>query len=414
MSILSKIGGILSHPNGLKRVLIVKLVAIVVLLAVYRDELFFGEKTSSAESEKPSDLAKAGESAKKSAPAESGPNAKTAGSSASSAETPPAPQEKRKSFLDDLLNLPALSTDGMKRESLGRYMNLAEKKKEQIESRLNLLRTRESQLVTIEKSIDEKLRKLEDERKFFAQTVQQEKDLKGKRLDKLIELYGKMEARKAAPIIEKLDRDLVVELFKNIDKKQAKSILETMDAQKSAEFTEYFGRVRSAKEYDLLRELNVSLRKEFQDCRGMPTTEREDSPLRNPGGQSPNQQGASTAPPAGSVPASQQAAAPAAGEAASAPSVAPAAAPSAADKPAADSAATTPSQGAPSADGNASADNSKLEPGKGASDEDPKKLADAAASKPADSQSAPANQGEKTEAVPASAPSAPSAEKTAR
>ena len=393
MSILSKIGGILSHPNGLKRVLIVKLVAIVVLLAVYREELFFGELTSSAESAKPSDLAKGGDAAKKStSPAESVPSTKADGSTAKSAEAPTGPQEKRKSFLDDLLNLPALSTDGMKKESLGRYMNLAEKKKEQIEGRLNLLRTRESQLVTIEKSIDDKLKKLEDERKFFAQTVQQEKDLKGKRLDKLIELYGKMEARKAAPIIEKLDKDLVVELFKNIDKKQAKSILEAMDAQKSAEFTEYFGRVRSAKEYDLLRELNVSLRKEFQDCRGMPATDREDSPLRNPGGQSPNQQGASAAPATEPAPGSQ-----------------PATAPVAADKPTAE-AATNSSQPAPSADGNATADSAKP----ASSSEDPQKIADASAPKSTDSQAAPAAQGEKAEAVPASAPSAPPAEKTAR
>jgi hypothetical protein len=43
-----------------------------------------------------------------------------------------------------------------------------------------------------------------------------------------------------------------------------------MNPEKSVALTEYFARVKSAKEYDLLKELNESLKKEFQDCKGMP------------------------------------------------------------------------------------------------------------------------------------------------
>ena len=78
-----------------------------------------------------------------------------------------------------------------------------------------------------------------------------------------------MEPKKAAPIIENMDRDLVVALFKAIGQKQITYILEAMDPQKSVELTEYFGRIRSGKEYDLLSEMNKSQLEEFQDCKGM-------------------------------------------------------------------------------------------------------------------------------------------------
>jgi flagellar motility protein MotE (MotC chaperone) len=183
-----------------------------------------------------------------------------------------APNDKkpRRSFLANLLNLPELDPDGLKKEEVSQYLEIAERKKRQIEDRLDILQKREDQLMGLETSIDDKLKHLDEERRFLAQTLQKEKDLKGERLDKIILLYAKMEPKKAAPVIEKLDKDLVVELFKQISQKQVTAILETMNPDKAVELSEYFGRVRSAREYDLLKEMNQSLRKEFEDCRGMP------------------------------------------------------------------------------------------------------------------------------------------------
>ena len=183
---------------------------------------------------------------------------------------------KRKSFLDNLLNLPDLDVSTLKREEISRFLTLAERKKKQVDERLEMLKVREVQLTKIEQSIDEKLKKLEDERKYFAQTVQQEKELKGQRQDRLVELYDKMEPKKAAPVIEKMDKDLVVALFKSLKQKQVTTILEFMKPEKSVELSEYYGRVRSAREYDLLREMNVSLRKEFAECKGMTAPEELD------------------------------------------------------------------------------------------------------------------------------------------
>lgn len=186
------------------------------------------------------------------------------------AQQEPKDQPTRKSFLSNLLELPALETDGIKKEELATYMNIIERKQKQVEDRIKMLQDRENQLRRLEASIDEKLRRLDEERRFFAQTIQQEKELKGERLDKLVTLYAKMEPKKAAPVFEKLDKDLVVELFKQLPQKQVTLILEGMNAEKSVSLSEYYGRVRSAKEYDLLKEMNSSLRKEFEECKGMP------------------------------------------------------------------------------------------------------------------------------------------------
>lgn len=176
----------------------------------------------------------------------------------------------RKSFLSNLFELPKLDTEAMRKEELGRYLEIAERKERQLKERLDVLKKREDQLKSLEQSIDEKLRKLDEERKYFAQTIQQEKDMKNDRVSQLIGMYAKMEPKKAAPVFEKLDKDLVVELFKKLPQKQVTAILEAMSADKSVQISEYYGRVRSAREYDILKEMNQSLRKEFDDCKGMP------------------------------------------------------------------------------------------------------------------------------------------------
>ncbi len=180
------------------------------------------------------------------------------------------PENKRTSFLSNLLNLPDLNPDNIRKEELGRFLELAERKKRQVEDRLALLTKREEKLIRLEKGIDAKLMSLDEERRFFAQSIQREKDLKGERLDKLILLYSKMEPKKAAPVFEKLDKDLVVSMFKVLPQKQVTLILETMAPDKSVEISEYYGRIRSGREYDLLKEMNTSLLKEFEECKGLP------------------------------------------------------------------------------------------------------------------------------------------------
>ncbi|MCX6128372.1 MAG: hypothetical protein NTX25_04820 [Proteobacteria bacterium] len=186
------------------------------------------------------------------------------------AETAESPDKIRRSFLDDLLNLPKINTEGMDKDELGRYFTMLERKQSQIENRVQVLSSREQQLKNLEKSIDQKIQKLEDEMGYFQQTIQKEKQIQADRLDKLVDFYQKMEAKKAALVFEKLDKDLIVSLFNRFPQKQTTQILALMSADRSVELSEYYGRIKSAKEYELLKEINVALRGQFEDCKGLP------------------------------------------------------------------------------------------------------------------------------------------------
>ena len=71
-----------------------------------------------------------------------------------------------------------------------------------------------------------------------------------------------------------MDKDLVIAIFKKMKKKQVTKILESMQTDKSVMISEYFGRVGSAREYDLLKEMNKSLQTAFNDCKELPESTR--------------------------------------------------------------------------------------------------------------------------------------------
>jgi flagellar motility protein MotE (MotC chaperone) len=254
--------------NGLKIIIILKVIVIAYILTGANDFFQFGDKPLMAE-ENAADAAK---SAKTEDKAQAGKGAKkAAGKNVAAAPREDDEEEHRRSFLDDLLYLPGLNTENIKKEEIGRYLGLVEKKKSQVEDRIRMLGEREQQLKELEKSIDDKLKKLEEEAAYFQQTIQKEKKLNAERLENLIAFYQKMEPKKAAPVFEKMDRDLVVALFNSLPRKQVINILQLMNSDKSVELSEYYGRVRSGSEYEQLKLINTSLRKEFDACKGMPT-----------------------------------------------------------------------------------------------------------------------------------------------
>jgi flagellar motility protein MotE (MotC chaperone) len=252
--------------SGLRALIVAKLALLAVYFVAMDHGFMIGDKTAAAKDEP---VAKGEDKAQSSGKNEAKDEKKTAGASGT-LEDEGDTAKPRKSFLSNLFELPKLDTESMRKEELGRYLEIAERKERQLKERLDVLKRREDQLKSLEQSIEDKLRKLDEERKYFAQTIQQEKDMKNERVTQLIGMYAKMEPKKAAPVFEKLDKDLVVELFKKLPQKQVTAILEAMSADKSVQISEYYGRVRSAREYDILKEMNQSLRKEFDDCKGMP------------------------------------------------------------------------------------------------------------------------------------------------
>ena len=270
----------MKSQSFLKSLLAVKGVLICLALGLHQGWIHLGDLPLFAEEKeaKPDAKTDAKTDEKKGADAAAA-SAPAAGDKPAVADAAPPTKEEtaRRSFLSDLFTLPTLSAKQAKKDELGKYLDLAERKQRQVDERTTQLSKKEDQLKILEKSIDDKLLKIDSERLFIAKTLQQEKDLKGERVDKVAELFAKMEPKKAAAAFDKLDKDLVVALIKKLKQKQVTTILENMSPEKSVELTEYFARVKSAKEYDILKELNESLRKEFQDCKGMPTADASDT-----------------------------------------------------------------------------------------------------------------------------------------
>ncbi len=107
------------------------------------------------------------------------------------------------------------------------------------------------------KDSDDKLALIKQERQLLEESVQKEKKVQKERVEQALAFIEKMEARKAAPVLEGMDRDLVLELFKRLKPKTVTKFLEAMKPKKATEYMEYYSRIRSGREYELLRDMKV-------------------------------------------------------------------------------------------------------------------------------------------------------------
>ena len=103
----------------------------------------------------------------------------------------------------------------------------------------------------------DKLALIKQERQLLEESVQKEKKVQKERIEQALTFIEKMEARKAAPVLEGMDRDLVLELFKRLKPKTVTKFLEAMKPKKATEYMEYYSRIRSGREYELLRDMKV-------------------------------------------------------------------------------------------------------------------------------------------------------------
>lgn len=105
--------------------------------------------------------------------------------------------------------------------------------------------------------VEQKLKRIEEERKLLEETLQKERKAKDERLTETLEFISKMEPKKAAPLIEGMDRDLVMQLLRKLPPRQVTKLLESVNPKKATELLEYYTRIRSGREYEMLREMGL-------------------------------------------------------------------------------------------------------------------------------------------------------------
>lgn len=89
---------------------------------------------------------------------------------------------------------------------------------------------------TITKDLEEKLKKLEMERKRLEELKKPEPKVEERQeVKKLVEIFNKASPDEAGAIMNNLDPQLAAEILLGLKERQASAILEAMDPQKAAE-----------------------------------------------------------------------------------------------------------------------------------------------------------------------------------
>lgn len=87
------------------------------------------------------------------------------------------------------------------------------------------------------KDLEEKLRRLEEERKKIEELkkIEPKKEEEMAEVKKLVEIFNKASPDEAGAIMNNLDSNLAAEILINLKERQAAAILEAMDPKKAAE-----------------------------------------------------------------------------------------------------------------------------------------------------------------------------------
>ena len=105
------------------------------------------------------------------------------------------------------------------------------------------------------KEIEKELEMIKEEKKKFQEALQKEKELQETRINQLKETLEKMESKKAAKVLESMDKDIIVQLYGRVPLKQMTKIFENMTPQKVTEFMEYHTRQKTKVFHPMLQQL---------------------------------------------------------------------------------------------------------------------------------------------------------------
>ena len=115
---------------------------------------------------------------------------------------------------------------------------LLQKKKEVLDRRERSIKARESDIQAAEGRISEELTKLEQIRNEMRQAMQ---DLDAKQLEeveRLVSMFEQMRGKKAAAILEEVDKEVAVEVLRRMREKKAGETLSAMAPDVAAEIAE--------------------------------------------------------------------------------------------------------------------------------------------------------------------------------
>ena len=154
-------------------------------------------------------------------------------------------------------NLPTIPKGELTTSESMRIRDELELIKQDIEQKLVRLEEAKKSYDLARLDVDSRLKKVEEEKRLLDETLQKEKKLKEDRVKEAVEFVSKMEPRKVAPVMDTMDRDLVIVLLSRLPPRQVTKLLENSTPAKATQFLEYYTRIRSGREFEMLRELGL-------------------------------------------------------------------------------------------------------------------------------------------------------------
>ena len=159
---------------------------------------------------------------------------------------------------EDVIQVPEIPpASDLSLENSYRIREQLELLRQDVEDKISRLKSSKNAYDKAKKDIEQTLKKLDEDRKLLDETLQKEKKVQQERLTEALAFLEKMEPRKAGPVLEAMDRDLVIQLFRKLPQKQVTKLLESVSPKKATELFEYYTRMRSGREYALLKEIGV-------------------------------------------------------------------------------------------------------------------------------------------------------------
>jgi flagellar motility protein MotE (MotC chaperone) len=154
-------------------------------------------------------------------------------------------------------NLPTIPKGELTASEAIRIRDEFEVIKQDIEQKLVRLEEAKKAYDQAKLDVDAQLKKVQEEKRLLDETLQKEKKLKEARVKEAVEFVSKMEPRKVAPVMDSMDRDLVIALLSKLPPRQVTKLLENSSPAKATQFLEYYTRIRSGREFEMLRELGL-------------------------------------------------------------------------------------------------------------------------------------------------------------
>ncbi len=167
--------------------------------------------------------------------------------------------------------LPEIPTGELKASKAMFIREELELTKKDIEQKLIQLKDAKNSYDKSKSEFEVELKNIQEERKLLDDTLQQEKQIKEERIKSTVEFMIKMDPKKVAFLMENMDRDLVIVLLSKLPQRQVTKILESMLPAKATQYLEYYTRIRSGREFEMLKDLGVcSPRSSNEDKNGKP------------------------------------------------------------------------------------------------------------------------------------------------